>query len=95
MGKRIVMIPDKNLELIPRAILEMAILETEIGDHPSSPLSSFIASFSSLQIGTLISIMNGRKVGTLHKNLLVSSSTCSNLSTAYKGGWSSWPVVHF
>ena len=67
MGKGIVMIPEKDLELFPRAILEMAILEMEIGNHPSSPLSSFIASFSSFQTRTLISIMIGRKVGTLHK----------------------------
>ena len=67
MGKGIVMIPHKDLELLPRTILEMAILEMEIGNHLSSLLSSFIASFSSPQTRTLISIMNGRKVGILHK----------------------------
>lgn len=99
MGKGIVMIPHKDLELLPRTILEMAILEMEIGNHLSSLLSSFIASFSSPQTRTLISIMNGRKVGILHKKSVwfscIPSSTCSYLNTDYKGGWSSWPVVHF
>ena len=94
MGRGIVTIPDKDLALLPRAILEM-----EIGNHLSSLLSSFTASFSSPQTRTLISIMNGRKVGILHKKSVsfscVPSSTCSYLNTAYKGGWSSWPVVHF
>ena len=60
--------PEKDLELLPRAILELAILETEIGNHcPSPSFSFFITSLSSLRTRTQTSITNDRKVCGLLK----------------------------
>lgn len=55
--------PEKDLDLLPRAILECAILETETGgQRPSPSFSFFIASMSSLRTRTQTSITNDRSV---------------------------------